>query len=209
MGGGGSGGEKILFLISGKVGVGKDTVANFISEMFADREVSVFRQPIADPLKGVVVELVNLFTGGGCHAPMTMDELNILKDDEYARIGGSDYNMRGLLFHVSNIVKRRVPHVWVHVFIEAWAASGAQVGIVPDIRFDELEGFGALLPTNGLSGLAVYHVEVQGPARDRAYWDVDIVNTMPATSSTLVFTNEYATLAECRAGVRAFVGKIV
>ena len=199
------GDNKILFLISGKVGVGKDTVANYMAELFADREVSVFRQPMAGPLKGVLVDLVKLFTG----APMTMDELDVLKDDEHARIGDSDYNVRGLLFHVSNIVKRRLPHIWVRVFIEAWAASGAQVGIVPDIRFDELEGFGALLPANGLAGLAVYHVEVQGPARDRAYWDVDIVNTVPATSSTLVFTNKYATLAECRAGVRAFVGKIV
>jgi len=190
-----------LILISGKVGVGKDTFADCVEKYFESQQMGVYRQSMAGILKSVCVDLINIFVESG--DTMTLEKLEGLKDssEEYVKTK----NMREILYSVSLILKQRIPNLWVKIFMENWEKG--KVGVVPDVRFDELEAFIRLTESEDV---VIHHIIVEGEVRNRDYSEVgNGVQTVKRVESSKIYKNSHETIEEMESGVKVFMDNLL
>ena len=177
--------KRLLILISGEIGVGKDISANIIESIYGYE--NVYMQAMAKSLKGITVDLqqVASLTSHQEENISTLQQLEKTEDqpDKHLLFG---MNTRELLSSLGYILKSNMGEdVFPVMFLHRWQKSGCQVGIVPDVRFDELDSFQDLLKD---TDIVMKHIIIKGPVRNRKYANVGLP-TLPRCSETITVLN--------------------
>ena len=172
---------KYLYLLSGEVGVGKDTCADIIVNFYK----KIYRQAMADPLKNITLDFIRLFT----KIDIDLVTLNQLKDEKDHHIVG-DKNIRDLLYDVSNILKQELgDDVWLSMFMKKWLFD-YDYAIASDIRFNELILIEDYLKTNNLlNKVKIIHIIVVGPSRNRKY-NPSFLKNIPKKDNSYIVEND-------------------
>jgi hypothetical protein len=186
--------ERTLFLISGKVGVGKDTVGSIIQEKYP-----VYRHANADPLKNITSKLVTYFQPESCPS-LDVATINSKKDCEDEFIIGTS-NMRDVLYHISRIIKDDFDDdVWIELFFKRWRQNGSLHALITDIRLAELMYSRRLCPPD----IKIIHLHIEGESR-REYKDIGFsMNDVFTDDKTIVVKND-GTLDELKNKILAII----
>jgi hypothetical protein len=178
---------KYLYLLSGCVGVGKDTCADIIVMYHRYKNSHIYKQAMADPLKTITLDLIHLFTNNTCD----LTSLNKLKDEKDTYII-KDKNMRDLLYDVSISLKKEIgTDIWVNLFMKRWLTTDFQFAIVPDVRYNELELFKQYLQKDSLiDTVKLIHIVIKGPSRNRNYQIIDTLKDIPCDENSYSITND-------------------
>ena len=177
--------KRLLILISGKIGVGKDVSANIIESIYGYE--NVYMQAMAKSLKGIAIniqQVASLTTNQ--EENISLRQLEKTKDqpDKQILFG---MNTRELLSSLRYIIKSNMGEdVLPVMFLHRWQKSGCQVGIVPDVRFNELDLFQDLVKDTNIK---LIHLIIEGPARNRKYINVGLP-AVPRCSETITVPND-------------------
>ncbi len=184
--------QKLLILISGKVGAGKTQAATLIEEIY-----SPFVMPLSHPLKNITISLKNLADG----TKLTYSECEILKDNrEYDFL--NDKNYRETLYRTAIILKREFGEdIFPRLFLKNWLESGKQIGLVPDVREEEYNFFKTLCTGQNIQ---ILHFVLEGPQRDRNYVSFSSYCRVPRDEKSVVINN-IATIFDLESRLKSFI----
>jgi hypothetical protein len=147
-----------LFLISGIVGVGKDTAANIITNIIGPE--AIYCRSNSSPLKRIMAKLYTYFHPPTCPT-LDVASIEILKDQKDHYIIDKD-NTRDSLFTISDILKAEFgEEIWIELFYKKWLKTQYVYGVIPDIRRDELAYARKFCPTN----VFITHIHLEGESR--------------------------------------------
>lgn len=143
-----------IILLSGNVGVGKDTAAEIISDLVAN----IMKENVADALKRITVRMWN----------DTFDEeWTVEMLDKYKNQGKEVHgkSVRWWLDKISrNLKKEFGEDLFIKRIFDTWLNSEKEILLIPDIRYKELDFF--INQTKNYY-FDLKHFVIVGPSRDR------------------------------------------